>query len=571
MVKRYDSGKPGQKNMLRGKRQIIWRYGIAVLTLAIALLVKLLLNYWSGQQYKTPFLLFFAAIMMTSHYGGVGPGILAVVLSGLLSSYFFLIPVKSLFSSNPWTNLQLVIFLVEGLFIVSLINSVKTSRQNTQVISQKLLLSEDKTRQHQDLLHLIANSLPVCISYIDSQQHYQFINKTYKDWFGLSPEEIYGKHLVEVVGEAAYQIIKDKVERALAGNLVEYEAELPYSKGGTRYINAILVPDIAENGSVRGYCGLVIDISDRKQAELEIKQLNENLEQKVKERTIQLQEVNRELEAFTYTVSHDLRAPLRAMQGLAQALQEDYSSYLDETGQQYTQRIVTAAARMDTLILDLLAYSRLGRSEIWLQRLSLDSAIAEVLKELQSDIQVAQAQITIESPLPIVKAHRSILVQVLINLINNAIKFVAADVQPQVRIWAEERVRGQGGQGGQGGVNSPHTPHTPHTPPTSPPPHLPTSSQTSTSKKWVRLWVEDNGIGIAKEHQERIFRTFERLHGIESYPGTGIGLAIIKRGIERMGGSVGVESQLGQGSRFWIELPQGDSNSEQLAVISQKN
>ncbi|PMB44642.1 ATP-binding protein [Fischerella thermalis CCMEE 5330] len=98
--------------------------------------------------------------------------------------------------------------------------------------------------------------------------------------------------------------------------------------------------------------------------------------------------------------------------------------------------------------------------------------------------------------------------------------------------------------------------------PSSPPPHLPTSSKTSTSKKWVRLWVEDNGIGIANQHQERIFRTFERLHGIESYPGTGIGLAIIKRGIERMGGRVGVESQLGQGSRFWIELPQDDSNSQ---------
>nr|WP_315790779.1 PAS domain-containing protein [Fischerella sp. JS2] len=444
--------------MLRGKRRIIWRYSIAVLTVAIALLGKLLLNYLSGQLRETPFLLFFAAIMATSHYGGIGPGILAVVLSSLLSSYFFLTPAKSLFSSNPWTNLQLVIFLVEGLFLVALINSFKTSRRNNQVINQQLLLSEDKSRQHQELLHLIANSLPVCISYIDSQQRYQFINKTYKDWFGLSPEEIYGQHLVEVVGEAAYQIIKDKVERALAGNLVEYEAELPYREGGTRYINAILVPDIAENGSVRGYCGLVIDISDRKRAEIEIKQLNENLEQKVRERTIQLQEVNQELEAFSYTVSHDLRAPLRAMQGLAQALQEDYSFYLDKTGQEYTQRIVTAAARMDTLILDLLAYSRLGRSEIWLQRLSLDSAITEALKELHSEIQAAQAHITIESPLPIVKAHRTILVQVLINLISNAIKFVAADIQPQVRIWAKERVEGEGrleglgGLGGQGGL-----------------------------------------------------------------------------------------------------------------------
>ncbi|PLZ95695.1 PAS domain S-box protein [Fischerella thermalis CCMEE 5268] len=556
--------------MLRRKRRIIWRYGIAVLTVAIALLSKLLLNYWSGQLRETPFLLFFAAIMATSYYGGVGPGILAVVLSSFLGGYFFLTPAKSSFSSDPWTNIQLVIFLVEGLFLVSLIHFLKTYRRNTQIISQKLLLSEDKSRQNQDLLHLIANSLPVCISYIDSQQRYQFINKTYNTWFGFSPEEIYGKHLVEVVGEAAYQIIKDKVERALAGNLVEYEAELPYREGGTRYINAILVPDIAEDGLVRGYCGLVIDISDRKQAELEIKQLNENLEQKVKERTIQLQEVNRELEAFTYTVSHDLRAPLRAMQGLAQALQEDYSSYLDETGQEYTKRIVTAAARMDTLILDLLAYSRLGRSEIWLQRLSLDSAIAEVLKELQPEIQVAQAHITIESPLPIVKAHRTILVQVLINLISNAIKFVTAGVQPQVRIRAEERVGEEGVQGGQGGQVSNLSSLSPHTPPTSPPPHLPISppphrpisSKTSTCKKWVRLWVEDNGIGIANQHQERIFRTFERLHGIESYPGTGIGLAIIKRGIERMGGGVGVESQLGQGSRFWIELPQGDSSSK---------
>ncbi|EHC17967.1 DUF4118 domain-containing protein [Fischerella thermalis] len=170
--------------MLRGKSRIFWRYSIAVLTVAIALLGKLLLNYWSGQLRETPFLLFFAAIMATSYYGGVGPGILAVVLSSFLGGYFFLTPAKSLFSSDPWANLQLVIFLVEGLFLVSLIHFVNTSRRNTQIISQKLLLSEDKSRQHQDLLHLIANSLPVCISYIDSQQRYQFINKTYN----LSPQ-----------------------------------------------------------------------------------------------------------------------------------------------------------------------------------------------------------------------------------------------------------------------------------------------------------------------------------------------------------------------------------------------
>ncbi len=546
--------------MLRGKRRIVWHYSIAILTVAIALLGKLLLNYWSGLQYETPFLLFFVAIMAASRYGGIGPGILSVVLSGVVSSYFFLTPSNSLFVKDFWTSLQLIIFLLEGLFIVALINSLKIARRNIQAFTQQLLLSEDKGRQHQELLNLIANSLPVCISYIDTQQRYQFINETYKDWFGLSPEEIYGKHLVEVVGEAAYQIMKDKVEQAIAGNLVEYEAELPYREGGKRYIQAILVPDIAKNGQVRGYCGLVIDISDRKQAESEIKQLNENLEQKVKERTIQLQEVNQELEAFTYSVSHDLRAPLRAMQGIAQALQEDYNCDLDETGQEYTQRIITAAARMDTLILDLLAYSRLGRGEIWLQRLSLDSAIAEAINELHSDIQITQAHITVESPLPIVKAHRSILVQVLINLISNALKFVAADVKPQVRIWAEERVRGQRGQGGRG--RNGDTGNTDETFSASPRLSFSASSQASSASspsKFIRLWVEDNGIGIASQHQQRVFKTFERLHGIESYPGTGIGLAIIKRGIERMEGSVGVESQLGQGSQFWIELLLADN------------
>ncbi|MCP6760527.1 MAG: ATP-binding protein [Fischerella sp. CENA71] len=560
--------------MWKERRRIVWRYSMAISTVAIALLGKLLLNYWSGQQYETPFLLFFAAIMATSRYGGIGPGILAVVLSGLVSTYFFLTPARSLFSTHLWTNFQLIIFLLEGLCIVALINSLKTARRNTQTISQQLLLSEDKGRQHQELLNLIANSLPVCISYIDTQQCYQFINKTYKDWFGLSPEEIYGKHIAEVLGEAAYEIIKDKLEQALAGNLVEYEAELPYREGGRRYIQAILVPDIAKNGEVRGYCGLVIDISDRKQAEAEIKQLNENLEQKVKERTTQLQEVNQELEAFTYSVSHDLRAPLRAMQGLAQALQEDYKSNLDETAQEYTNRIVTAAARMDTLILDLLAYSRLGRGEIWLQRLSLESAIADAINELDSDIQISQAHITIESTLPMVKAHRSILVQVLINLIGNALKFVASDVKPQVRIWAEERVGGQGGHSDTETRGNSDTGNTDETLSASPrlsfsasstssseaSPRLSFSaSSTSSSSKFIRLWVGDNGIGIASQHQQRIFRTFERLHGIESYPGTGIGLAIIKRGIERMGGSVGVESQLGQGSQFWIELPLADN------------
>ncbi len=238
------------------------------------------------------------------------------------------------------------------------------------------------------------------------------------------------------------------------------------------------------------------------------------LEQRVAARTTALEEANTELQAFAYSVSHDLRAPLRAMQGFAQALLEDYADQLDSFAQDYARRIVAAASRMDTLINDLLAYSRLSRAEIRLQPVSLAVVVAEALAQLDAELQERQAQVTVEESLPEVVAHRTTVIQVVTNLLANAVKFVAPTVKPQVRVWAEER------------------------------------------EGWVRLWLQDNGIGIAPEHQQRIFRVFERLHGIETYPGTGIGLAIVRKGVERMGGSVGVKSQVGQGSRFWIELPQ---------------
>ncbi|BAY79462.1 two-component hybrid sensor and regulator (plasmid) [Nostoc linckia NIES-25] len=262
------------------------------------------------------------------------------------------------------------------------------------------------------------------------------------------------------------------------------------------------------------------------------------LEERVAQRTAALLEANKELETFGYSVSHDLRAPLRSMQGLAQALQEDYSDRLDSTGQDYIQRIVASAERMDGLIQDLLNYSRLSQVEINLGALNLTDIVTEALKQLEVELQWPQAQVNIEQPLPEVIGNWTILIQVLVNLLSNAIKFVPANRQPEIRIWAEI-VGGDGEIGRWGdevkrGKNSTLSP-------------LPSSSP-------IRLWVEDNGIGIAPEHQQRIFNVFERLHTQESYPGSGIGLAIVRKGIERMGGQVGVESIVGKGSRFWIEL-----------------
>lgn len=278
-------------------------------------------------------------------------------------------------------------------------------------------------------------------------------------------------------------------------------------KDGTRFWSSVAVTPVRDDdNNIIGFSKVTRDITDRKELLDRIKQHTEELELRIAER----EQTNAELEAFSYSVSHDLRAPIRAITGFADAVREEYGDRLDTTGLEYLQHVLDGAARMNRLVEDLLNYSRLSRVEMSLEPVSVARVTAAALRSVGTH----DGRVKVAVPENIfVRAHEATLVQVIYNLINNALKFRRPNVPSDVKITFDKH------------------------------------------KDFGRISVADNGIGIAPHHRERIFQVFERLHGSEEFPGTGIGLAIVKRSIERMGGRFGLESEVGRGSTFWIELP----------------
>lgn len=336
-------------------------------------------------------------------------------------------------------------------------------------------------------------------------------------------ERIYGYNDIEVLGrdfsllfteeERAAGVPQNLLKEAREHSEVVEERWQARKDGGRFWCTGAIICLRSEQGAVRGYARISRDATDRKTAEENARMLNQELESRVQARTTALLESKEQMEAFTYTVAHDLRAPLRAMQGFSQALRDDYGRLLDSTALDYLERVMRSAQRMDALIQDLLSYAKMSRSDPTYRSVPVRDAIARALADHEHTIETAHALIKTEAPPLLVRAHSSTLEQALSNLVGNALKFVKPGTRPELSIRAAER----------GDV--------------------------------VRIAVADRGIGIAPEHRSRIFGVFERLHTDGDYPGTGIGLAMVKKGIERMGGRVGVESSLGEGSEFWIELP----------------
>jgi len=380
----------------------------------------------------------------------------------------------------------------------------------SQIQKQNRTLMESETR-----VRAVVNSALSAVVVIDAEGKIADWNVRAEQMFGWTHAEALGRELAETIippchREAHRRGMKHFLasgEGPVLNRLTEMSA---LRRDGSEFPVELSISPM-KSGDLVAFCGFVTDITERKLAEAEIQKLNNTLEQRVVERTAQLEAANKELEAFSYSVSHDLRAPLRAIDGFSQAVQEDYGAQLPDEGRRYLQTIRAGAQRMGVLIDDLLAFARLSRTPLTNRAVKTDDLVRDVIKDLNPQQQGRQIEIQI-GELPACQGDAALLKQVWVNLLSNAFKYTGNRNPAVIEIGCK------------------------------------------LEPDWNVYFVRDNGAGFDMKYAHKLFGVFQRLHRADEYEGTGVGLAIVQRVIHRHGGRVWVEAALDRGATFYFTL-----------------
>lgn len=388
-------------------------------------------------------------------------------------------------------------------------------------------ISEHKNLQltiknQQEQVQKILDSIPAFIFFKSLDGKITWVNEAFLENAGLTKSEVINRYDHELFPFLEIEYLREgEAELVATGQPQRDIMGMSNIDGaGSRWFKTDKIPTFGEDGKPNGMIGFSFEITEIKKAEVEIQQLNVDLENRVALRTAELEEKNRELETFSYTVSHDLKAPLRGISGYSQLLQENHSQNLGGEGVQFLKNILDSVKHMDQLINDLLAYSRMERRALDNRELDVRQLVQSVLDEFRDEILLRNIQIKESYEFSTLISDGEGLTQILRNLIGNAVKFSGNQNCPSIQITGNE-----------------------------------------TDKSW-QISVSDNGIGFDKAHQERIFEIFQRLQSSAEYPGTGVGLAIVRKAISRLGGSIRVESEKGKGATFLVELLKGKNGSD---------
>jgi PAS domain S-box-containing protein len=367
--------------------------------------------------------------------------------------------------------------------------------------------AEEALRESDERFRLFMHHFPGLAYIKDSATRVIFANQKFMTYLNIFPSEILGQTNQDIFPtEFAEQIAADDRRVIESGQSEEIEEHY----GGRIWSTHKFVLPQPDRSPLLG--GFTLDITERKLAEEEIRRLNDELEQRVVQRTAQLEAANRELEAFAYSVSHDLRAPLRALDGFSRILLGDYALQLPSEAARYLERILANVQQMSRLIDDLLKFSRLSRQPLTKQRVELAELVHQVIEALDSEREGRLVEIVVEE-LPPCQGDPALLRQVWVNLVSNALKFTRQREVARIEVGCQTNAEGE-----------------------------------------QAYFVKDNGVGFDMQYANKLFGVFQRLHSAEDYEGTGVGLAIVQRIVHRHGGRVWAESVPGEGATFCFTL-----------------